>query len=153
MLSLILVSLFWAPPQDKPASPSVLASASAEARIQTVIEKAEKKEPRDRTLPFAGVANELADLADLYYGENDFDHAEATLKRLVDFAERSVAAARDHGKKVKNAEIELRSCQRKLEGIRHSLAVADQPPVVAAEKRIEQLRSDLMATMFSKEKS
>lgn len=152
MLSLILASLLWTAPQEKPARKSVPASAGAEARIQEMIDKAGKKEPKDQPLPMAEVANELADLADLYYGENDFDRAETTLKRLVGFAEKSAAAAKGRGKKIKNAEIELRKCQRKLEALRHSLSVADQGPVVEAEKRIEQSRSDLMAAMFSPRK-
>lgn len=152
MLSLILVGLLWSSPQEKPAPKPVPASAGAEARIQEMIDKAEKKEPKDQPLPMAEVANELADLADLYYGENEFEHAETTLKRLLGFAEKSVAAAKGQGKKIKNAEIELRKCQRKLEALRHSLSLADQGPVTEAEKRIEQLRSDLMAAMFSPKK-
>ena len=114
--------------------------------------KAERMHPHDRGQIYAEIAHELVDIADQQYANNEFDKAEASIKEAAQFAERAVAATQEHHKKMKETEINLRKCERRLEELRRSLAVDDQPPVKSAEDRVIQLRKDLLAAMFAPDK-
>ena len=152
MLAVFLAGLLLSFSQGAAPNAEKRPSVELAARIQADLDRAEKKELRDQPLPLASVAKDMADLADQYYAEGDFELAATTLKRMVEVAQRSLDTAKIRGKKVKNAEIELRACQRKLEATRHTLSVADQAPVAKAADDIEHIRDGFMALMFNRKK-
>ena len=121
-------------------------------RLEERKEKAEKMSPQDRALIYSEIVRDLAEIVNEDYNTGAPEKAEGTLKELVDYAEKCVAAAQDKHKKIKEAEINLRRASRRLDDIRRTLAVDDQPPVKAAVSRIEQLRTDLLSAMFNREK-
>ena len=53
---------------------------------------------------------------------------------------------------MKNTEIDLRKMSEKLRDLKRTLDFEDQPPVQAAMDHLEDLRTNLLALMFSKEK-
>jgi len=49
----------------------------------------------------------------------------------------------------KEVEISLRKTQRHLEDVKHTLAAEDRPPVDAVEKKLADLRQELLDAMFA----
>jgi polyhydroxyalkanoate synthesis regulator phasin len=76
------------------------------------------------------------------------DKAQSSIKEAVLYSEKSAASAQEKGKKIKDTEITLRETARRIEEIRRTLAVDDQPPLAAAVARIEELRRQLLDHMF-----
>lgn len=90
------------------------------------------------------------DHADKLYAAGDLEKAQAALTDVVAYSE----LARDYSiqshKYQKQSEIAVRRMARKLTDILHTLAQADQGAVKDAVARLERVRDDLLASMFTK---
>ena len=86
------------------------------------------------------------------YNDGQVDDARNILNELVTHSEKAAAAATKSRKRVKNTEIDLRKMSEKLRDLKRTLNFEDQPPVQAATDHLEDLRTNLLALMFSKEK-
>lgn len=103
-----------------------------------------------RAEALAKLALDLAELAFEQYKAGDLDAGNKTIAQVSQAAEQSVTSARIKKKKIKEAEINLRRCGLRLDDVRRSLSVADQPPVKQAMATIEKARGDLLEAMFAK---
>lgn len=118
-------------------------------RISELISKAESMKEHDRGKVYSQIARELVEEANDRFNLGDLEKGMASIKQAVDFAEKAARAAREKSKKIKDTEINLRKCTRRLDEVRRSLALDDQAPLVAAHERMEQLNKDLLHHMFA----
>lgn len=84
------------------------------------------------------------------YAAGDVEQAQAKLTDVVAYSELARDYAIQSHKYQKQTEIAVRSMTRKLNEILHVLAHDDQAPVRDAVNRLQRVRDDLLAAMFSK---
>ena len=90
--------------------------------------------------------------ADAHYDQGKVEEGANDVKLLTEYADKAADTSIRSGKKLKDAEIEIRKISSRLTDIRHSLSFDDQAPVKAAAEHLEELRTKLLARMFSKDK-
>ena len=134
--------------QSSAATPN--ADNPALAKIDGMKAQAEKKNSADRARIYADIARELVEIANQQFTDGDAEKAQSSIKDAVTYSEKSAASAQEKGKKIKDTEITLRVTARRIEEVRRTVAVDDQPPLAAAVTRIEELRRQLLDQMFRK---
>jgi hypothetical protein len=87
-----------------------------------------------------------------FYNDGKADDAAAALNEVVAYSDYASDTATKSRKHVKNIEIELRKMAEKLRDLKRTLNFEDQPPVQTAMDHLENLRTNLLALMFGKEK-
>jgi hypothetical protein len=90
--------------------------------------------------------------ADAHFDQGKVEDATNDVKLLSDYADKAADTSIRSGKKLKDAEIEIRKISTRLSDIQHTLSFDDQAPLKAAAEHLEELRSKLLARMFSKDK-
>ena len=105
-----------------------------------------------RAQVYSEIARQCVEVANQQFADGEMENGQASIQEAVSFAEKSVLAAEDKGKKIKNAEINLRETARRIDEVRHSLALDDQPPLKLAEDHIADLRQKLLQHMFGDDK-
>jgi hypothetical protein len=90
--------------------------------------------------------------ADDLYSQGKTDEAGQDVQLVSQYADKASDASIRSGKKLKNAEIEIRKMAARLRDIQRTLSFDDQTPVKAAIDHLEDLRTQLLAKMFAKEK-
>src|SRR3954451_4040602 len=136
--------------QAPPAASAPKADNPEMMKIEAMKANAEKKGSADRARAYAEIARELVEVANQQFTDGDVEKAQSSIKDAVAYSEKSAAAAQEKGKKIKNTEITLRETARRIEEVRRTLAVDDQPPLVTAAARIEELRRQLLESMFKR---
>jgi hypothetical protein len=138
---------------QQPPAPAATKTENPEiVKIEAMKANAEKKSSADRARAYADIARELVEVANQQFTDGEVDKAQSSIKDAVAYSERSAAAAKEKGKKIKNTEITLRETARRIDEVRRTVAADDQPPLAAAVARIEELRRELLAHMFGNEK-
>lgn len=92
---------------------------------------------------------QMAETSRLYAALED-EKAQASLTDVVAYSELARDYAIQSHKYQKQTEIAVRLMARKLTEIMHSLSHDDQAPVRDALSRLQRVRDDLLAAMFSK---
>src|SRR5437879_5324772 len=133
------------PAPEKPQNPAL-------SKIEEMKSHAERMNSADRARIYADIARDLVELANQQFTDGQVEKAQSSIKEAVTYSEKSAASAQEKGKKIKNTEITLRETARRIEEVRRTLAVDDQPPLVTAVARIEELRRQLLDHMFGNEK-
>src|SRR4051812_14438038 len=90
--------------------------------------------------------------ADAHFDQGKVEDATNDVKLLSDYADKAADTSIRSGKKLKDAEIEIRKISTRLSDIQHTLSFDDQAPLKAAAEHLEELRSKLLARMFSTDK-
>jgi flagellar basal body L-ring protein FlgH len=114
--------------------------------------RAEAATPDEQPGMYVKIAEHQLKKADKLYDENKPEEASAAIKDVVTYSEKATQSSTRTGKRLKNTEIAIRKMATRLRDIQRSLSFDDQAPVKAAMDRLEALRSDLLARMFTKEK-
>src|SRR5437868_3360196 len=130
--------------QQQPAPATPKTENPALSKIEAMKANAEKKDSADRARTYADIARELVEVANQQFTDGEVDKAQSSIKDAVTYSEKSAASAQEKGKKIKNTEITLRETARRIEELRRTVAVDDQPPLAAAVVRIEELRRELL---------
>ncbi len=131
---------------------SSCAQAQAPSRLEELKHRAEHEKEQKRGPAYVDIARELVENANNAYGDGNQNKAEEAIKESLTYAYQAVASAKERGKKIKETEINLRKLSNRVEEIRHSVALDDQPPLEAAHRKLEQLRTELLDRMFSKDR-
>lgn len=118
-------------------------------RLTELLSKAESMKEHDRGKVYSEIARELVELANAQFNQGELDKGMGSIRQAVDYAEKAARVAREKSKKIKDTEINLRKCTRRLDEVRRTLALDDQPPLVAAHQRLEQLNKELLLYMFA----
>jgi hypothetical protein len=106
--------------------------------------KAEEMKEHERGKVYAEIARELTEEANRQFSEGQAEAAQASVKQVVEYAEKASAAAKLRNKKTKDTEINLRKTARRLEEVAKTLAVEDRPPVNAAVEKLDEIRKELL---------
>src|SRR5262245_59533273 len=129
------------------------AGASAERKdIDKLKAEAAKAQGAEQGVLYAELAEELVNVANQQFGDGDSEKGQATVQEIIQYAVEAhdlVLKAQNNRKEV---EIHLRHAQRHLEDIKHTLASDDRPPLDAVEKKLADLRQDLLDAMFAPNK-
>lgn len=110
---------------------------------------AEKAKGGAQAKLYAELADRLVDVADGEFNQGDSSKGQTTVQEIMQDATKAhdvALASRDNRKEV---EIYLRQTQRHLESVKQTLAAEDRPALDAAEKKLAQLRQDLLDSMFA----
>lgn len=118
-------------------------------RLVELKAKAEQMASHDRGKIYSEIALELVDAANQQFTDGDSDKALATVQEVLTFAKKAGEAAEERGKKIKDTEINLRSCARRLEELARTLALVDREPVKATADEINKVRDHLLSVMFA----
>jgi len=87
---------------------------------------------------------------DKFYAAVEVEKAQAALTDVVAFSELARDYAIQSHKNQKQTEIAVRAMTRKLNDIMRGLTHDERPPVHDAIERLQRVRDDLLAAMFSK---
>jgi hypothetical protein len=137
MSLVVLASTAMAVPRDEPTVDQVKARISSAS-------------VHDKPHLCVQVAQMRLDDADKLYAGGDLEKAQAALTDVVAYSE----LARDYSiqshKYQKQAEIAVRRMAHRLTDILHTLAQQDQAALKTAVDRLNRVRDDLLASMFTK---
>lgn len=125
------------------------AAALAATDPQQQLNEAKRNVDRDPSPKhLSAVVRAEIEVADQQYTAGDNDKAKATIEELVKFTQKTVEAAKNSHHDLKDAEINLRKAEYRLNDVLHTLDAEDQPPVKKAVEQLEEARRDLLALMF-----
>jgi hypothetical protein len=131
-----------------------LACSYGAAKDETVDElkaRFESARPEDRAELAIRIAQSQLRNADKFYRDGKVDQAGAAVDDIVTYSEKARDAVTQTKKRLKNVEIDVRKMAEKLRDIRRTLVFEDQPPVIQAIDRLEDIRTTLLKEMFAKE--
>ena len=131
---------------------SIIVAAAREETLAELKARAESARPEDRAPLCLQIAHLQLRNADKLYNEGNVEQARAAVDDIVTYSEKAKDSATQSKKHLKNVEIAVRKMADKLRDIRRTLNLEDQPPVDAAVKRLEDIRTTLLDAMFRKEK-
>lgn len=131
---------------------SMIVAAAREETLAELKARAESARPEDRAPLCIQIAHLQLRNADKLYNEGNVEQARAAVDDIVTYSEKAKDSATQSKKHLKNVEIAVRKMADKLRDIRRTLNLEDQPPVDAAVKRLEDIRTTLLDAMFRKEK-
>ncbi len=128
------------------------AAAKKEVPLEELKAKAEAETGDHKPLLYAEVVHREIEDANQLFITGDVEKAQATVKDAVIYAgkARDAALARPH--KLKDTEIHLRKAEHRLNDIRRTLALEDQPEVQDAADQIAGMRKQLLDVMFAPKK-
>jgi hypothetical protein len=142
----ILLSALSAPParaaaiDDSVPAPEVL--AQLEARAATA-------KPREQCFLYAQLVHSMTQLAGKQFGEGDFEHAAATLKKISHYAQLIHTNMANDTKKLKDAEMLMQHTTSHL-GMYVRQASADDKAVLQATlTQLDHVHEELLTQVFS----
>lgn len=133
----------------------LLAGVAAAKNPETLDELKQRAEAHSndrQPLLFAEVVQRDIELANQLFTEGDAEKAHAAVKDAVTYAEKSRDALRNQPKKIKDTEIALRKAEHRLNDVRRTLALEDQPEVQTAVDQIAAVRKQILDQMFAPKK-
>ena len=101
---------------------------------------------------YVKAAQEQLIVVNTLYDQNKTDEARNAVELLTAYCDKATETAVRSGKKLKKAEIEIRKIADRLSDIQHSLNFDDQAPVKATVQHLQDLRTQLLDRMFSRDK-
>jgi hypothetical protein len=98
---------------------------------------------------YAELAERLVNVANQQFTDANSTQAQATVQEVLQCSMKAHDLALSTRNDRKEVEISLRKTQRHLEDVKHTLAAEDRPPVDAVEKKLADLRQELLDAMFA----
>jgi replication fork clamp-binding protein CrfC len=132
----------------------VLGAGTSEAQkdVGTLKAEAEKANGGQQAKLYAALADKLVDVADQQFTQGNSAQGEATVQEVLQYSSKAHDVALSRRDNRKEVEILLRETQRRLENLKRTLAAEDRPPLDAVEKKLADLRQDLLDAMFAPKK-
>ncbi len=125
---------------------------SAQKDLDTLKAETEKATGGQQAKLYAELADRLVDLADQQFTQGSSVQGHATVHEILEDANKAHdIALRTHDKR-KEVEIHLRQTQRHLDNLKRTLAAEDRPELEEVEKRLAELRQELLDSMFAPKK-
>ncbi|HVP42330.1 MAG TPA: hypothetical protein VMS96_02800 [Terriglobales bacterium] len=117
--------------------------------LQEMKARAESAADSSKPLLYVEVVSREIEDANQLFTTGEVEKAHKMIKEAVQYAEkaRDAAIARRH--KMKDTEIHLRKAEHRLNDIRRTLALEDQPEVQEAVDRIAAVRKQILEAMFA----
>ena len=129
-----------------------LAVFSEEQTVPELIIRADAAPLDQQPELYTKIAERQLKNADHLYEQSKVEEAEACVKDIITYSEKATDTSVRSGKRLKNTEIALRKISSRLRDIQRTVNFDDQAPLKAAAERLEDLRTNLLSRMFSKEK-
>ena len=129
-----------------------LALLAKQETLEEMIQHADSAQLKDQPKLYMEIARNQLKEADKQFTVGNSEAAQAAVKNIVQYAQRSADTSVQSGKRLKDTEIDLRKIADKLRDINHTLTFEDQEPVKAAADKIEDMRTELLKRMFGKNK-
>jgi hypothetical protein len=133
------------PPGDQPAAPN-------QREIDRIRAEIPKTSPAHQARLYAELGDRLVDVANQQFDRSESVAGQATIQEI----DQSSVKARDLAVSTKSnrKEVEMifRRTQRRLEALKHTLAAEDRPALDAVEKKLADMRQELLDSMFAPRK-
>ena len=129
------------PPVDQPA----LNQKEIE-RLRTELPKAS---PPHQAKLYAELGERLVDVADQQFNRSESMAGLATVQEIDQNSTKARDLAVSTKSNRKEVEMIFRKTQRRLEALKHTLAAEDRPAVDAVEKKLADMRQELLDSMFA----
>ena len=124
----------------------------ADETIEQLKARVDSAGPDEKVKVSLEIAERQVAAADKAFTDGNVEAAHAAVEDVAVYAEKARDAAIASGHRLKDAEIAARKMARRLEDIKRAVAFEDQPPIEKTVKRLEDMRTDLLSHMFSKDK-
>jgi hypothetical protein len=131
------------------AATATVADKTLEQKIEEKRAKAERMDKDDRGRIYSELAVHQADLASTLFTAGDSDKGKQAVADAVTFAKKASDSAKIKKNNIKQTEIHLRECSRRLEELARTVTFLDRDPIKQAAKKVEDLRSELLTVMFA----
>ncbi len=131
---------------------STILAVAKDETLNDLKARADRARPEDRPPLCIEIAHQQLRNADKLYNDGNVEQARAAVDDIVTYSDKAAEAATQSKKHLKAVEIAVRKMAEKLRDVRRTLNLEDQPPVDAAIKRLEDIRTRLLEAMFRKEK-
>ncbi|MBZ5646738.1 MAG: hypothetical protein LAN37_05875 [Acidobacteriia bacterium] len=102
-----------------------------------------------KALLYAEVVQREIEIANQLFTGGEAEKAHALVREAVGYAEKARDSVREHPRRIKDTEIALRKAEHRLNDIRRTLALEDQPDVQAAVDQIAAIRKQLLDLLFA----
>ena len=132
---------------------ATLAATGREVETLEQLKEREKTAGRDEKIKIClEIAEQQVEAANKNFTDGNVEAAHAAVDEVAVYAEKARDAAIASGRHLKDCEISARKMARRLTDIKRTVAFEDQPVIEKAVRRLEDVRTDLLAQMFSKDK-
>ncbi len=125
------------------------ASATKNETLEELKARAESASAGNKPSLYVEIVHREIEDANQLFVTGDVEKAHALIKEAVQYAEKAGDAAIAHRHKMKDIEIHLRKAENRLNDIRRTLALEDQPGVEAAAEQIAAVRKRILDAMFA----
>src|SRR5262245_29905195 len=129
-----------------------LVDKTLQQKIDEKRAKAERMDEDDRGRIYSEIAVQQVDLANNLFVAGDSDNGQKAVNEAVEFARKASSSAKLKSNKIKQTEIYLRECSRRLEELARTVSALDREPIKQAATKVENLRTELLDTMFAPKK-
>ena len=143
MLKYIIVLLILA---------TAVAAYGDEETIPELVTRADAAPLDQQPELYTKIAEKQLKNADHLYDQGKVEDAGSCVKDVVTYSEKAADTSIRSGKRLKNTEIAFRKMSTRLRDIQRTVSFDDQVPLKAAADRLEDLRTNLLSRMFSKDK-
>ena len=131
---------------------SSLAAFSDEETVPELVTRADAAPLDQQPELYTKLAERQLKNADHFYDQGKVDEAEPCVRDVVAYSEKAADTSIRSGKRLKNTEIALRKITTRLRDLQRTVSFDDQATLKTAADRLEDLRTNLLSRMFSKEK-
>jgi len=126
----------------------VAGARAAQKDVELLKAEAAKATGGHQAKLYAELAESLVDLANEQFNQGQSVKGHDTVQDILNYSLKAHDGALSSKNNRKEVEIILRNTQRHLESVKRTLAAEDRPALDAAEKKLEQLRQDLLDAMW-----
>jgi hypothetical protein len=146
ILLVLVVAAAFSAAQGAPATQATSLGPGDIENLKAGIEKA----PRGHQgKMYAELAERLVNMANQQFSDGKSSEAQATVQEVLQCSIKAHDLALSMQNNRKEVEISLRKTQRHLEDVKHTLAAEDRPALDAVEKKLADLRQELLDAMFA----
>lgn len=129
----------------------VVCTAAKEETVDELKSRFTNARPEDKPSLAIQIARQQLRNADKFYLDGKVEEGRQAVGDIVSYSEKARDAATESRKHLKNVEIDVRKIADRLRDLKRTLAFEDQTPVEQAIGRLEDIRTDLLKEMFTKD--
>jgi len=127
-------------------------TAAKDKSLGEMQQEAQSATLKEQPKLYIKIAQSQLRLADKAFSVGNSASAQVAVDNVTEFATKAADTAIQSGKRLKDTEIDIRKIADKLRDIKRTLNFDDQAPVQRSRDKLEDLRSKLLASMFTKKK-
>jgi hypothetical protein len=128
------------------------AVAPGQKDLEALKAEADKATGGQQAKLYAELANRLVEVANQQFSAGSSVQGHTTIQEALQDAVKAHDIALRTRDKRKEVEIHLRETQRHLENVKRTLAAEDRPTLDEVEKKLAELRQELLESMFAPKK-